>query len=288
MAIRSRMVKRRMQAAKWLRGAVQTHGREPAKVLEERMAAVLEEGERPPDVAHFIDVLSRLLVYEAEELERFDDTRWTSTGSARSARRLDRDPAVAELRQMIVDLRKCLTGMYGTRKANDLLDIRGRTPRGIEDLLFYGRFLALSLSRLELPESKLDLGASPRTWAKKMKPLVERLDRHFKEVRSRNWQRDVAVDARNDNLGEFDGTYGPVLRLIECVYLLGGEARKGRRLRLRFRRRLVNRWAAMAAGSVAGVAARAASSCVAVARTAGRRLGRLARGVGRWLGAGRG
>ncbi len=278
MAIFSSMVARRCKAARSLRGAVQAHGHQPAKVLEERMAAVLEAGEQVPDVAHFLDVLSRMLVHEAEKLELADDSRWDSTAAARAARRNDRDPAVAELRQMIVDLRKCLTGMYGTREANDLFGIRGRTPRGIEDVLCLGRHLVVSLPGIELSETSVDVAVSPRTWAGKMKPLVKRLDRHFEQVGSRKWDQDLAVDARNDQLGEYDGTHGPVVRLIESVYLLGGEARKARWLRLRVRRRLVNRRAAMAGSS----AARSAPWATAVG-AAGLRLGALMCRAGRWL-----
>ncbi len=86
------------------------------------------------------------------------------------------------------------------------------------------------------------------------------------------------MDGRNDRLSVFDGTYGPITRLIEAVYLLGGEARKARRLRPSFRRRLVNRQAAMAAGSAAGAGARA-TGLRAAARAAGHRLGQLARGL---------
>ncbi len=275
----SSMVNRRHKAAHHLRGGVTAHGLRPAKALEERMAAVLEEGEQVPDVAHFIDVLSRMLVREAEKLEMADGARWNGTSAAQSVRRFYRDPAADELRQMIVDLRKCLTGMYGTSRANDLLGITGRTPRGVEELLLFGRHLLVALSMIELPEPRVDLGASPRTWARKMKPLVERLGEHFAAVRSRNWSRDIAVEERNDQLGDFDGTYGPVLRLIESVYLLGGEARKARLLRLRFRRRLVNRHSAMAARSTAGAVAWAA------VRGTGHRLGSVVRRIGRWLAA---
>ena len=85
-----------------------------------------------------------------------------------------------------------------------------------------------------------------------MKPVVERLEEHFEEVRGRNEDEAMAVDERNHQLGGFDGVYSPVTRLIESVYLLGGEPKKARKLRLRFRRRLVNRRAAMAAGSAGG------------------------------------
>ena len=276
MAKLSSMVNRRYKAAYWLRGGVTANGRRPAKVLERRMAAVLEEGEQVPDVVHFIDVLSRMLVHEAEKLETTDDERWHGTAAAQIVRRSYRDPAVDELRQMIVDLRKCLIGMYGTKEASDLLSIRGRTPRGTEDVLSLGRYLVLSLPTIELPASSVDIGVSPRTWARKMQPLVERLETHVAAARSRTWTQDMAIDARNHQLGDFDGTYGPVTRLIESVFLLGGEARKARKLRLRFRRRLVNRRAAMAEDSVAG----AAMPWAAAVKATGYRLGLRLRRTG--------
>ncbi len=271
----SSMVHRRNLAAHTLRSGVEINGSRPAKALEERMAAVLEEGEPVPDVMHFIDVLSRMLVHEAEKLEVADDARWNSTGAAHSVRRFYRDPAADQLRQMIVDLRKCLTGMYGTREANDLLGIKGRTPRGLAELLTFSKLLVLSLPRLELPAPKVDAGVSPATWATEMKPLVERLEDHLEHARSRTSTRDDAVEARNARLGELDSVYGPVTRLIQCVFVLGGEPRKARNLKLRFRRRLVNRRAPMAARSAAGPAVWAAVTATR------HRLGFLARSTWR-------
>ncbi len=120
---------------------------------------------------HFI-VLSRMLVHEAEELGNADDARWDSARAEHCVRKHYRDPAADELRRMIVDLRQCLTGMYGTRKANDLLGIPGRTPRSRAELPHFGRLLVLGLTELELPAPRVDIGVSPRTWARKMKPLA--------------------------------------------------------------------------------------------------------------------
>ena len=277
----SRMVHRRHLAAHRLRGGVTALGPRPAKALEERMAAVLEEGEQVPDVMHFIDVLSRMLVHEADKLDVADGARRHSAGAADCTRKHYRDPAADELRQMIVDLRKCLTGMYGTRQANDLLGFRGRTPRGLAELQVFGRLLVMDLPKLKLPAPKVDIGVSPQTWAEKMKPLVERLETHSEELQSQTRTWDIAVGERNVQLGEFDDVYGPVARLIECVYLLGGEPWNARKLRLRFRRRLVNRRAAMAARSVPGVAT-AALAAWGILRAMGRRL---ARRIGHWLGS---
>ena len=274
MAKLSKMVNRRHKAAKCLRSAVRTHGHRPAKALEERMAAVLEDGEQVPDVMHFIDVLSRLLESEVDKLETTDDDRSAGNAAAQSVRKGYRNPAADELRRMIVDLRKSLNGIYGTKETNDILGIKGRTPRGYEDLLYFGKLLVIRLPAVQLPEPKVDMGIYPETWAAKLKPLVERLDAQLEAVDSRNWDEGMAVDARNQQIGEFDRDYVPVTRLIECVYVLGGDARLTRYLRPWLGRRLVNRSAAMAAGSSRGSW---------VARLEGF-LGRglLARVVGRW------
>ncbi len=249
---RSKMVNRRYKAARRLRGAVLAHGHRPAKALEERMAAVLKEGEQMPDVGHFIDVLSRLLIHELDQLEAADHDRWSGTAAAQAARKSCRDPAIDDLRRMIVDVRKILTGIYGTKEANDILGIKGRTPRGHEDLLYFGRQLVRGLPTVKLAEPKVALGVCPRAWAAKLKPLVDRLAEQLEAADSRNWEEDVAVDARNQRIGDFDGDYVPVTRLIECVYVLGGDAHRVRYLRPWLGRRLVNRSAAMAGGSGRG------------------------------------
>ncbi len=68
---------------------------------------------------------------------------------------------------MFVDLRKCLTGMYGTRQANDLLGILSRTPRGRAELLHFGRLLVPALPAAasmpgDLPEIRNRIAHAPK------------------------------------------------------------------------------------------------------------------------------
>ncbi len=244
MAKLSSMVRRRREAAKHLWYAVEAHGELAVKGLEKRMAAVLEEGEPMPGVRHFLDVLCRMVVGASEELDAADSERWTGTLAVQS-QRSRRNPLFLELRQKIVDLRDSLKGLYGARLAGVILGIKGRTPRGFEELLYYAGWLEQRLRTIELPPGKVNMGLDPVGWADELKPLVEALSESLDRVEDGGRGEEWAVVARNRKIGEFDADLGPITRLVESVYLLGGQTELSRRLRPSFRRPLVNRAAAM-------------------------------------------
>ena len=204
----STMVTRRRKAAQWLRGKVISHGSRPAKALEERMKVVLEEGEQVPDVEHFIDVVSRLLALESRELMQVDRERRRGIGTAGVKRVHFRNPAAAELRGMIVTLRKGLIGIYGNKETNHFLHIKGRTPRGYEDLVVFGKHVVWALRSAELPELADDIGLDRGAWADKIEQSVDKLEANLEGVRKINWDQDAVLEKRDRQLGSFDGDYG--------------------------------------------------------------------------------
>ena len=59
MARSSKMVRRRVEAALRLRSSLKSDAASVARGLEERMAKVLEPGEKAPDIEHLLDVIGR-------------------------------------------------------------------------------------------------------------------------------------------------------------------------------------------------------------------------------------
>jgi len=235
----SQMAMRREEAAKWLRGGFLSHGDSAVKGLEKRMAAVLGEGEEMPDVKHFLDVLTRMLVREAEQLTEADWERSAETGQAGVLRHHYRDPAMQELRQLIVDVRKVLTGLYGNKETSKYLGLKGRTPRKYDDLERFGPWLLYQLRNVELPESRL--GTPPvEKWVEQLEPLVTAFNLEKDGVDRTFWSEGHARDVFKERLGDFDAIYPPTVRLVENVYLLGDEVKLAGKLRPGFRR-LVNR-----------------------------------------------
>lgn len=244
----SKMGMRREKAAHWLRDGILTHGRMAVRGLEERMAAVLEEGEKMPDVMHFLDVLTRLLIHDARQIEKTDWEKSAETGQTGVKRHHFRNPAAKALRQLVVDIRKALRGLYGNDETNKILDLDGRTPRSYDELARFGPWLLYMLRNIPLPKSRL--GKPPvEDWARQLEPLVKTFGEQKVEVdRRAEWRETHAADVYKEALVNFDTIYPPLIRLIESVYLLGGQSRLAGRLRPDFRR-LVNRRAQLDPGA---------------------------------------
>ncbi len=236
----SKMGMRREKAAHWLREGILAHGRMAVEGLEKRMAAVLEEGEKMPDVMHLLDVLTRLLIRDAQQIEETDWDRSAEKGQTGVKRHHFRDPAMKALRQLVVDIRKALRGLYGNDETNKILHIKGRTPRSYDDLARFGPWLLYMLHNIPLPKSRL--GTPPvEDWARQLAPLVKTFGDEKDEVdRRATWKEPLAADGFKEALVDFDTIYPPLIRLVESVYLLGGESRLAGKLRPNFRR-LVNR-----------------------------------------------
>ncbi len=124
---------RHEQKANHLVKSVRFQGPEVAADLQERMAVVLEEGEQPPDVAHFMDVLARLAKHESDLLDAADRARIREGGEL-SWLLQERQRADAETRAIVVDIRDRMRGLYGAKRANQMLCIKGRTPLNPDDL----------------------------------------------------------------------------------------------------------------------------------------------------------
>ncbi len=243
MAKFSKMVWRRVEAVEHLGSGVKIHGSAAVEGLEVRMAPVLEDGEPMPDIGHLMDVLSRLLEQECGAIREDDGERCDQTHAVELMRRERREVA-AELRGKLIKLRDRLRGIYGAAEAARFLDLQGRTPRGFEQLGRYCRWLVARLRKIELPPTGAGLEVDPAAWADELEPLAMRLMSLVDRLRLGGWREEGAVHARNRSLASFDADYVPVLRLIESVYLLGGQPHLAKRLRPARGRRLANRHAA--------------------------------------------
>ncbi len=280
MAKSSNMVWRRLEAVEHLRSCLKVHGSAAAAGLEARMAAVLEEGEPMPDAGHLMDVLSRMLEQECRQLQDDDGERCSKTLSVQMAREQRRETAV-ELRGKLVDLRDRLRGIYGAAEAARILDLVGRTPRGFEELARYSRWLVGRLRDVELPPPEVGLEVDAAAWADDLEPPALRLTALVERLRLGGWRQADALHTRNLSLAAFDADHGPVTRLIESIYLLGGQRYLAKKLRPVRGRRLINRQAALGPEPKAGNPAIAKA---AVFRALGPRLPAFFRRIPRWFG----
>ena len=118
---------RHAKAAGWLLGSIRDQKELIAADLKQRMAVVLDEGEEAPDVAHFMDVLARMVKHESEVLDAADEARIEEGGHVKWLQ-LQRAEADAETRAQVIRIRDRVRGVYGAKEANIKLGIKGRTP----------------------------------------------------------------------------------------------------------------------------------------------------------------
>ncbi len=220
-------------AANWLRGSIRNQGAQIAADLKERMAVVLEEGEDPPDVEHFMDVLARMVKHESVVLDAADRIRTAEGGEVKWLLG-QRAQADAETRAMVIAIRNRMRGFYGPRKANRLLHVKGRTPLNTEELELMAGRLVRHLADAEMPPvdgCEVDTSG----WAERLRPAWQRLHDVIDELATRRPRKEAGVIAKKQALKTSARTYSRAVRLLELIYQLAGHGWLAKRLRRKLR-----------------------------------------------------
>ncbi len=213
---------RRKKAARGLASDLQQLGRKIAERLEPRMAAVLEEGEKMPDVAHLLHVLGRMLVLESEGVEAASEDRSREGWEVSQTRDALRHKAEPELRSRVVWVRAQMRSGYGPEEANKMLRHKGRTPRAREDLKQMAENMVDFLPRVTPPEPKPGSRLNPVQWAEYLRPALADFERELGELEAHSGDQADLVDQRNAALATFDLNYSRIVRLTELFFELSG------------------------------------------------------------------
>lgn len=213
---------RRRKAAASLAADLAKHGPKIAKRLESRMAAVLEEGEEMPDVAHVLDVLGRMLALESQELKTVAEARGTEGSRLSQARKELRESAEPELRQRVIWVRDRLRGAYGAKEAENLLVFKGRTPRAREDLQDLAVHMVSFLPMVRPPKKKAGPPPDPASWAEYLRPALDEFNRYMDALGEHSGNQSDVVEEKNKALAIFDLNYSRIVRLSELFYELAG------------------------------------------------------------------
>ena len=117
--------------ARRLAGFLRNNGPMIAKELEPQMRAVLEEGERLPDLAHLLDVLGRLVIAAQDRvLEKDDDKAGYATEVAVARNELRRE-AMPVLRSRVKEIRKQMNAHMSRKTIKRILRRRPHAARMI-------------------------------------------------------------------------------------------------------------------------------------------------------------
>ncbi len=213
------------QLASFLRHA----GPRIAEALEPRMAAVLEEGEEMPDLAHLLDVLGRLVLAEEANLDEKDNEKQDHAADAAYARVLLRRDAMPVLRSRVQEVRKWLRSHVDPKLTRQLLDFQGRTPRsneGLEDLATaMVRHLPL-LPPIETPAGKID----PSGWADYLREPLAQVSGLLGEIDGYTEKRILGTQKKSEAMKSFDRLFRRIARIGWIFCHLGGIEREARKM----------------------------------------------------------
>ncbi len=279
---------RHENAADWLGSSIRGQGPKIAADLGERMAVVLEEGEEPPDVVHFMDVMARMVKHESDVLSAADMVRDVEGGELKYLLG-ERAKADAEVRAIVISIRDRMRGNYGAKRANMLLGIKGRTPRNTADLEIMADRMVCRLADAELPPVR-GCEVDSSAWADELRPARQRLLDVIDEIWVRRGRMDAGVIAKGRALKASAKTYSRIVRLLELIYQLSGHDWLAKTLRRKLggrpRRRGRNAvtWERRKRGEAVDVEQPGSAADRERPRTW---LGTLSRPASRWFGRGR-
>lgn len=200
-----------------------------AAALEPRMAKVLEEGEVVPDVAHFMDVLGRMVLAESQSFDDADQIRRREGTQARYLQMQLTGRAEPELRDKVVEVRRQMVRFLGAKQTALHLGHRGRTPRKLEALEDLARLMVRRLPGIDVPEvggQKLDAAS----WAQFIQPSLDRVSDLMDQLYDRQKNEHRGVQAKKTARVQFDQTFRLVLRICKALYKLTGFDRSAKHL----------------------------------------------------------
>ncbi len=218
-----KMLTDRAKAAGRLAARVRSHKDELGLELERRVARVLEEGEEPPDFAHVLDVLARLVEEEGEELEKL--------GRDRSGRFTDvsflvhsRNSAFEDLYTQVVEVRRDLVRLYGSKEVRTYFTLGSRTARHPERLEEEATRIFEGLELFNLPP-RGGLTANRKALRARLETPLERLQEALEGLRDSRFDEGDVVHAKKAALQLFDDLYVLVHQIVRALYDLAGKTR---------------------------------------------------------------
>ncbi len=191
--------------------------------LKKRVARVLREGEEPPDFAGVLDVLARLVAAEGEELEKL--------GRDRSRRFTDvsflihsRNSAFEDLYAEVVDVRRDLVRLCGSKEVRRYFDLDARTARNPERLEDEATRLINGLELFKMPP-KGGLSADRAALISRLRTPRDRLREALLGLRDTRFDEGDVVKVKKTAMDLFDNIYVLVYQLVRALYDLAGKTK---------------------------------------------------------------
>ncbi len=224
-----KMLTDRARAGIRLAAHVQSHKDELDLALKKRVARVLREGEEPPDFAHVLDVLARLVTVEGEELQKL--------GEDRSGRFADvsflihsRNSAFDDLYSQVVEVRRDLVRLYGSKEVRWYFELGSRTARHPERLEEEASRILGRLELFRMPP-RGGLSANRKAMMARLRTPRDRLAEALDGLRDSRYDEEDVVYAKKTAMNVFDDLYVLVHQVVRAFYDLAGMKKWRRDLR---------------------------------------------------------
>ncbi len=216
-----KMLSDRTRSASRLAAYVQQRKEDLDQELQKRVARVLHEGEEPPDFAHVLDVLARLVAAEGEEL--------TKLGKDRSGRYTEvsllihsRNSAFDHLYAQVREVRRDLVRLYGSKEVRRYFDLGSRTARHPERLEEQATRIFEGLELFHLPP-RGGLTASRKAMRARLQTPLERLREALDGLRDTRFDEEDVVYAKKTAMKLFDDLYVLVHQVVRALFDLAGK-----------------------------------------------------------------
>lgn len=193
------------------------------QALTQRVARVLHKGEAPPDFAHVLDVLTRLVAVEGEELEELGDDRSRQFTDV-SFLVHERNSAFDDLYAQVVDVRRDLVRLGGSKQVRRFFDLGERTARNPERLEEEATQIIERLENFAIP-ARSDISVNREAMIARMRTPRDRLSKALRGLESIRDDEADLIDEKRQSMDRFDDTYVLVYQLVKALCDLAGMKR---------------------------------------------------------------
>ncbi len=233
----SRLVVLRQRLANTIHAALERFSEVVAPVLGERTGPFLQDGEVLFDFSLLQRVLGRMVEASFERMVAADKAHLDELTND-IAPRIERDKLVAAVRQKLIDVRGIVQGLFGRKRAVEVVAVDGETATQ-PDLLW--RQAEHTLSRLRSPDLRLPAASTaafafdPTTLADELDPMVAALEASITTVNLDRRAAATSQQEKKDAIEDHDLLITACGRIVSGFYLLAQRPDLADRIRLALR-----------------------------------------------------
>lgn len=225
----SKLVLNHQKSSRSVSAAIKTHGPAIAEKIEQRLAGVLEAGEKMPDVGLLFVLLDRVSQSELKALTAFDEHlefERIDDANARSGRVL----AARDLSKFVSDLAAGVTYIFGDKTREPLL-LTGSTPTDPTKLVEQAARIATALTKTVLPAPRPGMTFDAHAEAQTLRDLTARLTAAIKLADEEPRQTERALLTRDDAARTYNIGFTRITSIFELMCEFADEPELASRVR---------------------------------------------------------